>query len=411
MNVRKVGASVLALATMFGGIGLLAPTASAGDLGVDATAPVAFGGSAYGSEVKIAGPLINSDKTAFLTIGCTRKTPITKSNSSAAVEIDGVADVGAVTTDGTTRASEASTVFTVKTQSHVENASVLPGLIEVGAIETEARAFFDADGYHAATDFSIASLSIGGDTIVIDPDGNQVINIVGVGSLTLGESKVKERANFSSASVTAVVLRLTGGTVVRIGHSQARVDNATNALFGGGAYGTTVEVGGTIESGKTANQPIGCVGTHGKLKTNETAGVDLGGLGTASAVRSDVRTRQGTPPDSFPEAHAANTIESVTLLSGLTLTGIKARANALGDANGDVNVNTNGTGLGSITLGILNIPVPAPGGFVDIVGIGTLYFYEVDERADGRGIAVTAVRLVLLDETEIVISHAEARIR
>ena len=290
---------------------------------------------------------------------------------------------------------------------------MLSGLIEIGAIESEARAFFDDTGYHAAVAYSIASLSIGGAVIELTGEPNQVVPVPGVETLTLGESKIKEGANSASASITAVVLRFNdSNTVVRIGHAQARVDNAINALFGGGAYGTTVEVAGTITSGKTANQPIRCAGTQGKLKVNELAGVNLDGLGTASGIRSAVRTRQGTPPDSFPEAHATNTIDSVSLSGGLvTLTGVQTRVNVYEKANGNVRYNTNGSTITELTVGGLVVTVPPPGGSLVVPGIGTLFFFEVEVLRGGRGVAITAVRLVAAGDTDVVISHSAAFIR
>ncbi len=409
MQTRKLCAAIAALAISVGGLALVVPAAAnAADLGVDGTAPVGFGGNAFGSQVKIAGPLVNSGKTAFVTIGCTNKTPITKSNDSLAVDIPGIGHVGAVTTKATTRGNDTDKVWTVKTNANVADASLLPGLIELGAVTSQARAYKDTDGFHADTKFSIASLTIGGVTIVVDPAGNQVIDLPGIGSLTLGESTVKEGAHSSSASVTAVVLRLDDGTVVRIAHAQANVDKtAGGAVFTGGAYGSTVRVAGTITSGKTAYQPIPCAGTHGKNRVNQVLGVDLGGLGTADTVTSTVNAQQ-TP---LPEAHAKNEIDKVTLLSGVTLKGIVAAVNVYEDANGDVTYDTNGTALGSIKIGIVTIQVPPPGGSVVLPGIGTLYFYEVKELAGGRGVAVTAVRIVLLDSTEIVLGHAQATIK
>jgi len=411
MQLKKACASVAALATAFSGLALLAPGAA--QAAVAATAPVAFGGNAYGSQVTIAGPLVNSGKTAYVVIGCTRKTPITKTNASAAINIDGIGNIGAVTTDATTRGNDTSGVWTAKTQSHVADASLLSGLIEIGAIESEARAFFDATGYHADVAYSIASLSIGGTVIELTGELNQVVAVPGVGTLTLGESKVREGANSASASITAVVLRFSNSnTVVRIGHSQARVDNAINALFGGGAYGTTVEVAGTITSGKTANQPIPCAGTQGRLLVNEVLGVNLDGLGTASGIRSAVRTQQGTPPDSFPEAHATNTIDSVSLSGGLvTLTGIQTKVNVYEDANGDVTYDTNGSTIANLTVGGLVVTVPPPGGSLVVPGVGTLFFFEEEVLRGGRGVAITAVRLVAAGDTEVVISHSAAFIR
>ena len=412
MQLKKACASVAALATAFGGLALLAPgAAQAAEASVAATAPVAFGGNAYGSQVKIAGPLANSGKTAYLSIGCTREAPINKSNSTAAIDIAGIGHVGAVETRGLTRGNDLTEVYRAETRSAVEDAELLGGVIQLSAISSRARAINDPDGYHGEVSYSIGSLSVSGVPVVLTGGLDQVVAVPG-GTLTLGESKIKEGANSASASITAVVLRFNdSNTVVRIGHSQARVDNAINALFGGGAYGTTVEVAGTITSGKTANQPIPCAGTQGKLKVNEVAGVNLDELGTASGIRSAVRTRQGTPPGSFPEAHATNTIDSVSLSGGVVLTGIQARVNVFEDENGDVTYNTNGTTLGSITVGGIGITVPPPGGQVNLPGVGTLFFYEENELKDGRGVEVTAVRIVLTGGTEIVISHSAAFIR
>jgi hypothetical protein len=409
MNFRKMSSAVAALAISVGGLALVVPaTANAADV-ADHVAPVGFGGNAFGSQVKIAGPLAHSGKTAYVAIGCTNRTPVTKSNDTLAVDIPTIGHVGAVTTQATTRGNDVSGEWTAKTNASVAGASLLPGLIEIGAVTSQARASYDVDGFHADTKFSIASLSIGGVSIVIDPDGNQVIDVPGVGSLTLGESTVKEKDNSSSAEVDAIVLRITGGTVVRVGHSEAHVNRAVNsAVFKGGAYGSTVEVAGTITSGKTANDPIPCVGTHGNDKVNTVASVDLGGLGDAGAVTSTVNAQQ-LP---LPEAHAKNEIADVSLLAGLVhLQAIKASVNVYEDANGDVTYDTNGTSLGSIKVGIITIPVPPQGGSVVLPGVGTLHFYEVNELAGGRGVEVTAVRIVLLDSTQIVLGHASATIK
>lgn len=409
MKIRTVCASIAALAMTTGGLVLLAPgSANATELGVDAEAPVGFSGNAFGSRVKIADPLLNSGRTAYVVIGCTNQAPTTKRNSTVAVDIPDIGQVGAVTTKATTRGNHDSDVWTSKTQADIEDASLLPGAIELGAIHSRAKAFYDADGFHASTSFSIASLSIAGEEVAVDPEGNQVIELAGIGTLTLGESSVSTDDNSASARIDAVVLRLLDGTVIRIGHSAAKVDLARNeAAFVGGAYGTRVKVGQTVTSGKTAWRPIPCVGTRGRDRVNDIVGADLGGLGTAGVVTSTVNAQQRP----LPEAHAMNEIDEVTLASLVELEGIVAAVNVYEDENGDVTYDTDGTSLGSITVAGVEIAVPPPGDSVELPGVGTLYFYEVNELADGRGVAVTAVRIVLLDSTEIVLSHAAATIK
>lgn len=404
--VRNRFASVLgALALTVSMAAFTSPTASAtAPSSIDALAPVGFSGNAFGSQVKSAGDIANSGRTAYVVVGCTRKVGITHTNSSLAVDIPGVGHVGAVETEALTRNTEG--VLSAITRSSADDASLIEGLIGVGKITTEARASLDGDTYLAATEFSIASLTIAGEPIELTGE-EQVEEVPGVGTLTIGKSTIRENDNSSYASITALTLELEGGSVVRIGHSEAAIGKAVNATFGGGAYGSTVQAAdGTVTSGKTANQPMPCRGTHGIDRINEIASADLPGLGTAEQVRSTVNASQNP----LPEAHAMNEIEQVDIGGVLVLQGIAASVNVFEDADGNVTYNTNGTTLGSITLAGVPIEVPPPGESVELPGVGTLFFYEVTDL-NGRGARVVGVRLVLTDGSEVVLSSATAKIR
>lgn len=405
--IRNRFASVLAALTLTVSMAALtAPTASAtAPPGVDAVAPVGFSGNAFGSQFKSAGDIASSGKTAYVVIGCTRKVPITHANSSLAVDIPGVGHVGAVETQALTR--EDAGGLAAITRSSADDASLIEGTIAVSKITTEARAAKDGNTYSAVTDFAIASLSIGGEPIELTGE-EQVIPVAGVGTLTIGRSTTRELENSSFASITALTLQLDDGSVVRIGHSEAAIGKAVNATFSGGAYGSTVKAAnGTVTSGKTANQPMPCRGTHGNDRVNFVVSANLPGLGAAQEVRSTVNASQNP----LPEAHAMNEIEQVDIGAGLLiLEGIAASVNVFEDGDGNVTFNTKGTELGSITLSGESVPVPAPGESVDLAGVGTLYFFEVTELGD-RGARVVAVRLVLLNDTEVVLSSATAKIK
>jgi len=80
-------------------------------------------------------------------------------------------------------------------------------------------------------------------------------------------------------------------------------------------------------------------------------------------------------------------------------------------ANGNVRYNTNGSTITELTVGGLVVTVPPPGGSLVVPGVGTLFFFEVEVLRGGRGVAITAVRLVAAGDTDVVISHSAAFIR
>lgn len=397
----------LALAVTMGGTATAAeaPTSSP-----QAQAPFTFGASAWGSTVKVAGPLLNSGKTAYVALGCTHKDNISKENPTASVEIPGVADLGAVVSTVTTKRSQQGEVYTSTGHSSIANASVFAGEIEFGAIETTATTANGPDGYSADVDFNIASLSIGGVEVELTGD-EQVIDVPGIAEIIIGGEKTKVLNRQATASGTAVKITLVGpgGAVIKLGEARASIDGRiVNGFFTGGAYGTTVTVLDTVESGKTANQPLPCVGTQGKDRTNEVATVDLGGVGEASGIISTVNGDQTPRPD----ATVHNEIADVELLGELaTLEAITTDVHVWEKPNGEIEYTADAS-IGSIRVGLVVIPLPTlPGQVVILPGVGELTFMEVTELKGGRGVEVIGARVTLLDGTEVVLSRSAATIK
>lgn len=398
----------LALAVTMGGT---ATAAEAPTSTPQAQAPFTFGASAWGSTVKVAGPLLNSGKTAFVALGCTQKDNISKENPTASVEIPGVANLGAVVSTVTTKRSQRGEVYTSTGNSSIASASVFAGGIEFGAIETTATTANGPDGYSADVDFNIASLSIGG--VEIDLTGDeQVIDVPGIAEIVIADEKTKTLANKATASGTAVKITLVGpgGAVIKLGEARASIDGRiVNGFFTGGAYGTKVTVLDTVESGKTANQPLPCVGTRGNDRTNEVATVDLDGVGVVSGIVSTVNGDQTPRPD----ATAHNEIADVELLGGLaTLEAITTDVHVWEKPNGEIEYTADAS-IGSIRVGLLVIPLPTlPGQVVILPGIGELTFMEVTELRGGRGVEVIGARLSLDNgDTDVVLSRSAATIK
>ncbi len=397
----------LALAVTMGGT---ATAAEAPTSTPQAQAPFTFGASAWGSTVKVAGPLLNSGKTAYVALGCTHRDNISKENPTASVEIPGVADLGAVVSTVTTKRSQQGEVYTSTGHSSIANASVFAGEIEFGAIETTATTANGPDGYSADVDFNIASLSIGGVEVELTGD-EQVIDVPGIAEIVIGGEKTKALNRQATASGTAVKITLVGpgGAVIKLGEARASIDGRiVNGFFTGGAYGTTVTVLDTVESGKTANQPLPCVGTQGKDRTNEVATVDLGGVGEASGIISTVNGDQTPRPD----ATVHNEIADVELLGELaTLEAITTDVHVWEKPNGAIEYTADAS-IGSIRVGLVVIPLPTvPGQVVILPGVGELTFMEVTELKGGRGVEVIGARVTLLDGTEVVLSRSAATIK
>lgn len=397
----------LALAVTMGGT---ATAAEAPSSAPQAQAPVTFGASAWGSTVKVAGPLLNSGKTAFISLGCTQKDNIFRENPTASVEIPGVADLGAVVSTASTDRTSGPT-YTSTGRSTIASASVLAGEIEFGAIETIATTSKGPNGYSADVEFDIASLSIGGAEVELT--GNeQVIDVPGVAEIVLNGEKTNVLNRKATARGTAVKITLVGpgGAVIKLGEARASLDGRiVNGFFSGGAYGTTVSVLGTVESGKTANQPLACLGTKGKDKTNEVATLDLDEVGQVNGIVSTVNGDQTPRPD----ATAHNEIASVELLGGLgTLEAITTDVHVWEKANGEIRYTADAS-IGAIRVGFLVIPLPTlPGQVVSLPGIGDLTFMEVTELRGGRGVEVIGARLSLDNgDTDVVLSRSAATIK
>ncbi len=398
----------LALAVTMGGT---ATAAEAPTSAPQAQAPVTFGASAWGSTVKVAGPLLNSGKTAFISLGCTQKDNIFRENPTASVEIPDLADLGAVVNTVSTKRSQQGQVYTSTGHSSIANASVFAGGIEFGAIETIATTSKGPNGYSADVEFDIASLSIGGAEVELT--GNeQVIDVPGIAEIVLNGEKTNVLNRKATASGTAVKITLLGpgGAVIKLGEARASLDGRiVNGFFSGGAYGTTVSVLGTVESGKTANQPLACLGTKGKDKTNEVATLDLDEVGQVNGIVSTVNGDQTPRPD----ATAHNEIASVELLGGLgTLEAITTDVHVWEKANGEI-AYTADASIGAIRVGFLVIPLPTlPGQVVSLPGIGDLTFMEVTELKGGRGVEVIGARLSLDNgDTDVVLSRSAATIK
>lgn len=372
-----------------------------------AATEVTFSASAWGSTVTGLSGIVNSGRTASSNVACVARTTWRHTNSLGSVDIPGIAEIGAITSN--TRTGNANGVETALGQSQIAGASLLGGAIEVGAIQTIARAHRQSDTYWGSAQFSIASLTVLGEEIELGT-GRQVIDVPGLAQIIVRSQSVRVSDGFVSSAGTAVFVRvLETGAEIRLGEARATVDGQpATSYFEGGAHGTSVRVGGVVQSGPTAVINFPCIGTGGEARTNQVASASLGAVGSAHGITSQVSTEQVPAP----RAMASNEISSVTLLGGLAeLSGITTSVEVWRNEDGSLGYEPH-VEIGSIIVGGISIDVPTvPGAEVTLPLVGSLHFMNVQEIRNGHGVEVVGVRLNLLGGEVVELGRAAAVLR
>lgn len=362
----------------------------------DASQFISHSSHAWGSHARVLGGTVLSGTTARVGLTGCAATGASQDNAVASADL-GVGSVDGVSSETFSYAEDG--VEGVYSHNEIAGVSLLGGEIEIGAIEATVEVRQLSDGtFETEADTSIASLAIGGEEIEI-LGGPQVLRIAGLATISLNRTVETTEADYGRAAATAVTVRLADGTdtVVRLGRAYARTDAVeVDRLLGGWANGSVVRAfDGTIDSGPTANSGVPCIGSEGNPLTTSIASVDVG----VAELDTVVSTTTSDVSPSY--VNATNTIESVSLLSGLvTLEAISVEVNAEVNESDELE-KTSTASLGSITLNAgpipVDIPVPELGGSVDIPGVGTLTLHEEINPPNGIRIEAYAVSIDLLE--------------
>lgn len=384
-----VAATAVCAATL--SVAALAVAASS----ASATTPTyrAFGGGAYGSTAAVG--TVRSGATASVPL-CTTKIGASASNKTAAVTLPGVGTIGAVTTNVRSTGSGTS-IASIATTS-TASTTLLGGLIHASAITTQSTVSHSAAGYATKGASTFTGLRIGGTAIATHPSIDQTVTLAGVGKVVLNHQSRDTRYGGLSLTVTAMqvtllagnTLHLPAGSVV-VGHAQASLHLPTHHLAYGNAYGTTVQVGTAVTSGRTASVYLPCGGSNGVTQTNTTASATLSGVLAAGVVSSSGRSVDtATSTTASTHSHIAN----VSLLGGvIKLSGVTAQSTATRTASGITLTSAGTTVTGLSIQGHAHTVTVRPNTTISIAGIGTLYLDRV--VLTSQSIRVNAVELDL----------------
>ena len=189
----------------------------------------------------------------------------------------------------------------------------------------------------------------------------------------------------------AIVAAATTGATLLLAPSAASAAAAPTArpAFAGTAYGSVVNLGSVLQSGKTAALPL-CTTTAPTAKNIHTAALSLPGVGSIGAVDTYV---SGARSKVASASATRSTTAETSLLGGLvTLRAVSASAKARHTGKG-YTLTPSATFVGLKIGGVALPAAPKPNTTVALPGIGSISL-NVQARSNRLGTHAVAVRAV-----------------
>ena len=331
-----------------------------------------FVGFAGGSAVKALGSTVESDLTSQASVD-TVETGVSSANTLATANVTNALSASAITTSVATSAIPGG--VQIVSHSHTAAASLLGGLITVGAVDT-VNVTTVMDDANKTTSNSIhttfVNLKVGNAKIPVNIPQNFHITLPGIANVYLNAAYV-----FQGNPGSGTIFTLGAGLYVSLLKSRApnpvgtevylnpvytAVDTVLQEegpLISGNAYATQITASASniakVMSGPTAqiSQPFG--GTHGVDKVNSTAYVNLGQvaqIGAISSVANGVKSNEVTS-----YSRMTTNLAHINLLNGLiTADALSGQAFAAANPDGTTTTST-ATNLVNLTIGGKAIPV------------------------------------------------------
>ncbi len=446
---RKLAAGAVAATTSVGlalsGATLLAP-ADAAERRAPALAETAYGyeSTAYGTRVtsEIAG--LDSTRSAFSYLACTRLAGRSANEELAAVSLpadEPFIEISGVDSNNRTFRDKSENIAGGVTSTNriakvKLGSSATPRLI-IDALRTRSTAWATTGGkLKTSNEISSGGIAIEGlteepgtgtplddllnavngginEVIAALVENGGAIEIPGLGMVSFGFDRQVTKKRFAAAS--SFVLRVLvygpdtvqgGGddSLVGIGRSWARINrDLPGGLMGGYGFGAdTVLLDGVVKVGRLGAQPLPCNGTEGEVYTAPTAAIDFASAGqlVASGVqgRSFGKLLKGGGAKAWTEGSVAN-----LQLGPLELRGIIGKANVKQNKAGKIVArNIKGSTIGGIFLdgepqGSFDPSTAKDIPPLEIPGVAKISFFVKDKGK--RAMRVSAVVIEMLPDT------------
>lgn len=382
--------------------------------------PFVMGGSAFGTRVVGSAVPAGSAETGYQVMGCNRIANKARSNYIASVAVPGLGTVaGARTRVWTEKKGNRTSSIAQHTIAGVDLLDTPLGKLSIGAIESQSEAFNKGGvngrfGTRVVT--SVAKIVFtppgGSPTTLALPTPGVPVTVPGLVSISIGKKTQRSGADFAIAGATGLRIKLIPtDTEVVIGKTSANLMTATTrGLFNG--YGAGVEariVGDTAQIGKTAYQPLSCIGTDGENVIKRLASADLSPIAETGLTAGGVNARKTGVGAAV--AKTAGTVADVVLLDGaLEIKAVTGVADIRRTADGKLKTSTKGTHVGAILVNGDSYSLDQLGK-LEIPGLARLQGKVVERLPNG--LKVVGLRVTLLDGSLAVVDLgvAVAKIR
>ncbi len=378
-----------------------------------ATDTFAFAAYSGGTKITAVGTTISSDLTAES--GVAGKQPAADTNMVANVRVGGLVQVGAVNTDAS--AVRSGDGFTTIAHADTANISLLNGAIKVSAVDTISTATSNGtDAPTASSTTELIGLTIAGKKYPINVTPNTGINIPGVARVVINASQTGvsgETVITQGAALYVTLLKasngVAAGATIILNPTYTLIVPATDVAggyqLGGGGLGAYAfaHVGDEIEAetGQLGGKMLPPLGTNGQTLSNTTARINLPGLLNVEGIESTVT---GTSIPALSEATVTSKLAGLRLFP--TLGGALISATAIGSTSHvrlDGGTPVTEGNLQFINLKIAGQAIPinvAPNTTLNIAGLGKVVINEQKQlRVPGFAHAYQVIALHITLDT------------
>jgi hypothetical protein len=211
----------------------------------------------------------------------------------------------------------------------------------------------------------------------------------------------------------AVVVALAANVLVAAGPALAKT---TEIGFDGSAYGTSVNVGGVVQSGRSALSVLGCTSQVGVTHTNTAADVNAAVLTTGTIDTSTASEATATGVAST----SSTTVQGVSILGGLVkATALKSVSTTSRDnSTKKLSTSADGTTFTNLTVAGVKITVqPGANTTIPLLGVGEVILNQQTGHvgAHKAGLTVIAIHVIVNlitplapKGTQIIVSYANS---
>jgi hypothetical protein len=387
---------------------------------------VIFHGYAYGTSASGAG-LAHSGPTAVTGLDCLARVGDHHGSTIAGVDRPGVMSTGAIAT-AVSAAQSPTGAYLANATSQESSVTLLGGMLNAESVSASSVTSLAEAGISTTGAVDLAGATLLGQPLPDSPARNTKVAVPGVGTLVLNE---EQRSTDSQGTTTLVVsaldlhvsqqntLGLPVGSQLIVGHTRSGItDLGTRARVDGHGFGTSLTSGSTVVSGRTAFQPLACLGTDGTVQQRSLAAVAIPGVVSTGLVTSSVEAVV------IPGASTVTTgdvVDGVRVLPDgltqlLTASAVTAQAH-ISSVDGVRSSSDSGSGFSG--LQVAGFPAVgddvAPNTALTIPGVGTLYLHRVIQAP--HWIEVRMIELVvtgsapgLASGSDLIISDAKASV-